>query len=170
MSACLDTMRQLNRGFAIPFAVLFVSVSGCGGSNSGPDTEMIPVSGSVAMDGQPLVGAMVEFHPTAGTKGNGGFGLTDEAGKFTLTDYHSNPGCPPGEYGVTFSKITLPDGSPIPPDSQQGGVGMKEQIPPVYNLFKPDAIIQGATVKGPESIFDFQLNSKLKPPRAFYQE
>lgn len=170
MSACLITMRQLTRGFAIPFAVLFVSLSGCGGSSSGPDIEMIPVSGTVAMDGQPLVGAMVEFHPTAGTKGNGGFGLTDESGKFTLTDYHSNPGCPPGEYGVTFSKITLPDGSPIPPDSQQGGVGMKEQIPPVYNLFKPHAIIQGATVKGPESIFDFQLNSKLKPPRTFYQE
>ena len=99
MSACLDTTRQLTRGTAILFTVMLTSLSGCGGSDSGPDIDMIPVSGSVAMDGQPLVGAMVEFHPTGGTKGNGGFGLTDEAGKFTLTDFHSNPGCPPGEYG-----------------------------------------------------------------------
>ncbi|KAA0137334.1 carboxypeptidase regulatory-like domain-containing protein [Gimesia chilikensis] len=170
MSACLDTMRQLTRGIAILFAVMSAALSGCGGSASGPDIDMIPVTGSVTMDGEPLVGAMVEFHPTGGTKGNGAFGLTDEAGKFTLTDYHSNPGCPPGEYGVTFSKITLPDGSPIPPDSQQGGVGMKEQIPPGYNLFKPHAIIQAASVKAPESTFEFQLDSKFKPPQSFYHE
>lgn len=170
MRACLDTMRQLTRGFAIPFAVILASLSGCGGSDSGPDIEMIPVTGSVAMDGQPLVGAMVEFHPTGKTKGNGGYGLTDETGNFTLSDYHSNPGCPPGEYGVTFSKITQPDGSPIPPGTQQGQVEMKEQIPPAYNLFKPHAIVQGATVKAPESKFEFQLDSKFKPPRSFYQD
>ena len=159
MSACLDTTRQLTRGTAILFTVMLTSLSGCGGSDSGPDIDMIPVSGSVAMDGQPLVGAMVEFHPTGGTKG-----------KFTLTDFHSNPGCPPGEYGVTFSKLTLPDGSPIPPNSQQGGVGMKEQIPPAYNLFKPHAIVQAAKVNAPESEFEFKIDSKFKPPRSFYRE
>ncbi|QDV18259.1 hypothetical protein Pan153_29160 [Gimesia panareensis] len=172
MSACSDTTLKLKltRGFVIPFAMMFAALSGCGGSDSGPGIDMIPVSGSVVMDGKPLVGAMVEFHPTGGTKGNGAFGLTDEAGKFTLTDFHSNPGCPPGEYGVTFSKLTQPDGSPIPPDSPQGGVGMKEQIPPAYNLFKPNSIVQAATVKSPESTFEFQLDSKFKPPQSFYQD
>lgn len=169
MSACLDTIRQLTRGIAIPLTII-ASLSGCGSSETGPDIEMIPVTGTVVMDGKPLAGAMVEFHPTGSTKGNGAYGLTDESGKFTLTDFHSNPGCPPGEYGVTFSKITQPDGSPIPPGTQQGQVAMKEQIPPVYNLFKPHSIIQGATVKGPDSQFDFQLDSNLKPPRSFFME
>ncbi len=122
------------------------------------------------MDGKPLAGAMVEFHPTGQTAGNGGFGLTDDSGRFTLSDYHSNPGCPPGEYGVTFSKITQPDGSPLPPDAQRGQVAMEEQIPPAYNLFKPHSIVQAASVKGPESTFDFELDSNFKPPRSFFQE
>ena len=41
---------------------------------------------------------------------------------------------------------------------------MKEQIPPAYNLFKPHAIVQAAKVNGPESTFEFQLDSKIEPP------
>lgn len=131
---------------------------------------MVPVTGTALLDGKPLVGATVMFNPTGSTKGTGGFGLTDADGKFTLTDFQSNPGCAPGEYGVTFSKMTQPDGSPIPPGAQRGEVGMVEQIPPVYAQFKPHAIIQGATVKAPESKFDFRLDSKLRAPMSFLRQ
>ncbi len=150
-------------------AGFLATLSGCGGGPSGPTLEMIPVTGRVVMDGQPLAGATVMFNPAGETKGNGGFGLTDAEGKFTITDYQQNPGCPPGDYGVTFSKITQPDGSPIPPGAQRGEVGMVEQVPPVYSQFKPHAIIQGATVKAPESTFEFRLESKFKPPHNFFQ-
>ncbi|MCG6158126.1 carboxypeptidase-like regulatory domain-containing protein [Rubinisphaera margarita] len=170
MSACSRTTWTVTHTSALLISVTLLSLSGCGSSEAGPGIEMIPVSGTVMMDGKPLVGAMVEFHPTGNTGGNGGFGLTDEAGQFTLSDYHSNPGCPPGEYGVTFSKITQPDGSPIPPDAQRGQVPMEEQIPPAYNLFKPHSIIQAATVQAPESTFEFELDSNFTPPRSFFRE
>lgn len=130
---------------------------------------MIPTSGTVWLDGKPLAGATVMFNPVPGTKGNGGFGVTDAEGKFKLTDYQENPGCPEGDYGVTFTKITQPDGSPIPPGAQRGEVGMVEQMPLVYTVFAAHAIVQGAKVKGPEAIFDFRLDSKLKPPPGLLQ-
>ena len=143
-------------------------MNGCG-SGVEPGPPLIPVTGTARLDGKPLVGATVMFNPTPGTPGNGGFGVTDAEGKFTLTDYSGNPGCPEGDYGVTFTKITQPDGSPIPPGAQRGEVGMVEQMPPVYTVFKPHAIIQGAKVKPPSSQLEFILDSKLKPPPSFYQ-
>lgn len=152
------------------FAVAWLTtLSGCGGGSSGPTVPMVPVTGTVRLDSEPLVGAVVMFHPIGTTKGNGGFAITDDEGKFSLTDHNMRPGCPPGEYGVTFSKITQPDGSPIPPGAQRGEVGMVEQIPAVYSEFKPHTIIQGATVKTTETSLDFRLDSKFRPPHSFHQ-
>ncbi len=157
--------------FVRQISLLFIATAclGCSES-SGPKTDMIPVSGVAYMDGKPLTAATVMFNPLPGTAGNGGFGVTDAEGKFSLTDYQMNPGCPPGEYGVTFTKITQPDGSPIPPGAQRGEVGMVEQIPLVYNEFRSQAVIQGATVKGPESTFEFRLDSKFRPPANFFAQ
>lgn len=143
-------------------------LSGCGGKvDSGP--ALVPVTGKVILDGKPLVGATVTFNPTQGTPGNGAFGVTDAEGKFTLTDYSLNPGCPAGDYGVTFSRMTQPDGSPIPNGANRGEVGMVEQMPTVYTIFKPHAIIQGAKVPASGAQFDFLLDSKLRPPPSLFQ-
>lgn len=151
-------------------AVLVTTLSGCGGPRRPEGPPLIPVTGTVQLDGKPLAGATVTFNPLAGTKGNGGFAVTDADGKFTLTDYAERPGCPEGEYGVTFSRMTQTDGSPIPPGSSPETVKMVEQIPRVYNEFKPGAVITNAKVKAPSSTFDFVLDSKLKPPPNFFRE
>ncbi|MBI1345465.1 hypothetical protein GC163_04175 [bacterium] len=149
-------------------SILLMGLPGCGGGAAGPGLEMIPVTGTAKLDGKPLAAATVLFNPLPGTKGNGGYGVTDAEGKFTLTDYQEVPGCPPGDYAVTFTKITQPDGSPIPPGAQRGEVGMEEQIPKVYTVFAPQAVVTSAKVKGPTSSFDFVLDSKLRPPPGLF--
>ncbi len=157
---------------SLPIVSLVLSVllvgGGCGDSKSeGP--KLIPVTGTVRLDGKPLSGATLMFNPMAGTGGNGGFAVTDAEGKFSLTDYGSQPGCPVGDYGVTFTKITQPDGSPIPKGAQRGEVGMEEQLPVFYTVFRPDAVLVQAKVVEPSSTFEFVLDSKIKPPPSFYR-
>ena len=152
------------------FFCLFLATSqwGCG-ERLPPGPELFPVNGTVILDGKPLAGATVLFHPRPGTAGNGGFGVTDDQGKFTLTDNTGKPGCPAGEYGVTFSKLVQKDGSPVPPGPAGDQVDKKESIPRVYTVFNPYAIVQGAEVKAPSATFDFTLDSKLKAPPSLYE-
>lgn len=142
--------------------------SGCG-EKVDPGPPLVPVSGIVYMDGKPLVKATLMFNPTPGTKGNGGFTVSDQEGKFTVTDYSGKPGCPVGDYGVTFSQMTLPDGSPIPDGADRGKMDIVEKMPPVYTVFNPNIIVQGAKVEPGGSTFDFQLSSKMRPPHGLFQ-
>ena len=64
------------------FAMALVAVVGCGSGS-----KIVPVSGTVTLDGQPLANAFVGFQPqaTGGAQaGVGSYGMTDAAGKFTL--------------------------------------------------------------------------------------
>jgi hypothetical protein len=83
----------------MPLAVLVsVTIVGCGGSDG-----LVPVSGTVAMDGAPLQAAVVMFHPQPGVKGNGGGASTDATGKFTLLSPQGKKGIFPGDYTITVS-------------------------------------------------------------------
>ena len=63
--------------------------------------ELAEASGTVTMDGKPLVGASVSFAPTSGNRGASG--RTDEQGKFFLS-YGGNDGCPlGGPQGVSIN-------------------------------------------------------------------
>ena len=74
--------------------------AGCGGkvSNQPP---LMPVSGTVTLDGKPLSGIMISFVPTGSTRGTGAGGYTDKAGKYELTAMHGGKGTPVGQYRVT---------------------------------------------------------------------
>jgi hypothetical protein len=58
-------------------------VLGCGGGD-----KIVPVSGTVKLDGKPLANAMVSFQPTSTAKnptaGIGSYGNTDADGKYSL--------------------------------------------------------------------------------------
>ena len=72
----------------------FGLLAGCGG---GPKT--IPVTGIVLLDGQPVpAGAAVQFIPRDG--GHVADGITDAAGKFTLTTFQANDGALIGLHDV----------------------------------------------------------------------
>jgi len=113
---------------------LFV-MSGCGGAGDEAEVSLLPVSGTVMADGQPLANVAVTFAPDGDQIGKPAYGRTDESGKYELAFSDGRMGCPPGSYRVTISKFAQPDGSAFPPDvppEEQTATGV-EHIPPQYS-------------------------------------
>lgn len=86
--------------------ILLVIGSGCGGSGKPIKTE-----GLVTLDGKPVEGATVTFHPEA-EKGHVATGLTDGDGVFRLQTFADGDGALPGEYKVTVTKTEAVAGPP----------------------------------------------------------
>jgi len=79
--------------------LLLACVIGCGRSDG-----LARVGGTVTLDGAPLDGALVTFHPQADSAGNGGSGVTDAAGRFVLLSPQAKKGISPGDYRITVSR------------------------------------------------------------------
>lgn len=105
---------------ALIATVLCVSVIGCGGSD-GP--ELVPVSGKVFLDGQPVAGALIRFVPADGPSSGG---ETNEQGEFSLIGPGSQPGAIVGTHTVTVGcpynpgQGSSPDGSTEAPSEGAG--------------------------------------------------
>ncbi|MFO0863632.1 MAG: hypothetical protein U0744_03050 [Gemmataceae bacterium] len=113
------------------FALLTSSLLLVVGCSSGDG--IVPVSGSIEMDGAPLEAATVTFIPMDGVKGGGGVGGTDAAGKFVLMNPQGKSGAFPGKYKVVVSKTSLTKKlvEGVTPTVVDGD--MKEQIPAKYS-------------------------------------
>lgn len=88
-------------------AALFVTLglSGCGSSEG---YSLVPVSGTITLDGQPLADATVSFQPTGGaTLGPGSAAVTDSSGKFELktSEADSRSGAVVGSHQVQITGI-----------------------------------------------------------------
>lgn len=140
-------------------AVLF---SGCGGGTpSGkPLPKTVAVSGLLSLDGKPLSSAVVTFVPTGSTKGVECTGVTDDAGKFTLTQLRGESGAPPGEYRVVVNRYVKTGGVPVALGAGEfpADVGAVESLPPRYS--SPTESSLTATV--PEKGGEIPLNLKGK--------
>ncbi|MBA2114676.1 carboxypeptidase-like regulatory domain-containing protein [Bremerella alba] len=91
---------MLKRNPALMLSIIFclgTVLLGCSGS------AMLPVEGTVMLDGEPLSGAAISFVPAEG--GRPSSGHTDDQGHFTLASFTANDGVPPGEYKVTVVKL-----------------------------------------------------------------
>ena len=105
--------------FGRVFIALMVCLTfaGCGGPE-GP--TLVPVSGKVLLDGEPVAGALVQFIPTSGPSSGG---QTDDNGEFTLTGPGNRPGAVVGSFTVTVgcpfnpSQGSSSDGSTEAPES-----------------------------------------------------
>lgn len=101
-----------------------LTVVGCGS-----EYAVVPVSGRVTLDGQPLDGAAVTFQPTGGgNPGPGSYGRTDADGRYSLkmvTD--DTPGALPGKHMVTIS--TSGDST----ETDDSGRLLSERVPSPYN-------------------------------------
>lgn len=138
---------------------LAVVLSGCG-SNS----PMVPVSGIVKLDGQPLVNASVSFVP----QGNGkqATGTTDEKGKFVLSTIDPRDGAMPGTYKVVIAPNTaasdIPEGlsasEAMEADAAAAAKGKKTkgaQVPEAYSRSDKTTLTQEVPSKG-EVVFDLK--------------
>lgn len=105
------------RSNSIPdFAVWIIGVCAVSGYGCGQQAvryEMLPVEGVLTLAGEPLAGAEVMFDSADGPRG---FGVTDEAGRFTVTTRQYGAGLPAGSYRVfvTGSDATRLGGSGRP--------------------------------------------------------
>jgi hypothetical protein len=129
----------------VMFWVVFLAIigSGCGGGTSAePKLDLVPVTGVVTLNGEPLADADVAFYfdgsPPTGFLSSGA--KTDSSGKFVVMT-GSKPGTVPGRYKVTISRFTMLDGSPIRAQPEVGidleqlrmGGQLKQAIPDRYS-------------------------------------
>jgi len=154
------------------FFIALAVVQGCANDPYGT----AKVSGTVTMDGAPIEGVNVSFVPT-GSEGREGYGTTDTQGKFVLTvpGAEVGSGAIPGEYHVTFSKMSDPmadfDREMAGKDSDEIDREMKKRFPggrpSGENLIPAKYADRNATdiapvkvEKGKKNDFSFALSSQ----------
>jgi hypothetical protein len=125
-------MNTPRRGTMLMTAACLAWLGGCA-RDDGP--KLVPVSGTVLVNGQPMPSAHVTFLPTGETRGTGADGKTDASGVFTLKARHRGPGAVAGTYKVVVSKMVKADGSDITPEDATPPVlsGAREVIPGPYS-------------------------------------
>jgi hypothetical protein len=150
---------------ALPVAVasMMLTFLGCGPRL--PSYKLVPVKGTVKLDGAPLADADVSFlYDGAGPQGyNGSRGKTDPNGKYELTNLNK-PGAVEGKYKVVISKITDKNGKPVVENVEQGmDVGQMilsgdaiESIPPAYSDLTQTKLTADVTAAKSDG-YDFEL-------------
>src|SRR5262249_26982426 len=109
------------------FALTALLAAGC---NSG--AKIVPVSGTVTLDGKPLVNAHVAFQPIASGVRKGGsvgsYAVTEEGGRFTLRSFTDDqPGAAVGKHRVEIDLKVESD------DAPRGNKPPPKHLPARYN-------------------------------------
>ena len=129
--------------------VLFIGLAGCPGPSSRPEVELVPVDGTVTMDGKPLAGASVMFGEGAAV------GETDANGHYELARGNQK-GCPVGDFQVVVEKWVMDDGSPYKSaEMSPKDAGAKQEIPAKYSDMNATEL--KATVPVGGGTIDFEL-------------
>jgi len=135
-------------------AVMFclpLILSGCSGG-SGADPNLIPASGKVTIDGQPLLKGTITFFSKSGSHSSNS---AIENGSFSLNSSASARGILPGEYLVSIiseeQEATFDDSGKVIP--------AKSAVPEKYVDAKTSGLT--ATVqKDQKNDFEFPLSTK----------
>jgi len=143
--------------------ILSSFVAGCG---SAPQETLVPVTGTLLVNGKPLDAVVVSFIPEIAKNSRGGSGITDTTGAFTVVDLTQNlPGLAPGKYVIAYSRMRLPDGSappePVAGEAVDPGIIRVETLP--AHLQSPDPREASNSVDVPtEGMSSLQLSIKAK--------
>jgi hypothetical protein len=153
METPLMSMRCL-LGFRVLVLAVSGSLLGCGGSAT---PKLAPVTGTIQVAGEPAAGVTVMFNPTGATKTAGAFGVTGPDGKYELVHRSGEKGIEPGTYTVSFSRMLMPDGKPLPTDKSPTDAGAVESIAPQLRT-RSDT----TEVKPEGGTFDFGIGAAKK--------
>lgn len=149
--------------FLFPAIAITPFVLGCSGAPPGP--TVVPVSGTVTLDGKALSGALVTFQPQQ-PKVNPSVGTTNAEGKYELT-HGTSKGAVPGSYTVTVAYYVLPDGKPF--QQQQEGMDIEQMVlqgkvvsglPARYNDAVQTPLKADVSADKPNNAVHFELTSK----------
>ena len=129
--------------------------------------DVIVVTGTVTVDGQPMEGISITFIPL-GDNGLAAFDVTDAQGRFRLSSPQApvGSGAVPGEYAPTFSKMEVEEHPPTasPEEAQRlyGNAPPKitHLIPERYGNAKTSGIEPVKVEKGKKNAFSFDLSTK----------
>jgi hypothetical protein len=149
-------------------AALVALFAGCGGSKV-PTYDLVPVSGTVKLNGAPLPDADVAFifdgdPAQAPRQYFGSAGKTDANGKYEIAT-NAQKGCVEGKFKVVISKYTDPQGNPINVDPESGldleqlkqqGQAV-ESIPPQYSDIDQTTLTAVEVTAGKPDGYDFEL-------------
>lgn len=139
-------------------AVLFASLIGCG---KDPGATLFPTTGAVTLDGQPVVGASVEFIPKGNSENGparGAVGSTDEEGKYVMV-YRQSRGCEVGDYTVSIKKSSYrePTGDETEEEIQAMENDNAASLPGVYG--GTNSKLEATVSADGENVFNFDLKS-----------
>ncbi len=109
--------------------VVFLVIYGCSKSDRPP---LGLVSGSVLIDGKPLVGAIITFQPTTGRASEA---LTDSQGNYFLTYSYKVKGAKVGPNKVAFSWPIGVTGTHVIPECYAGRTELACEVKPGRNTF-----------------------------------
>lgn len=135
--------------------VCLVSV-GCAKRSGPPGLATVPVTGTVTLDGSPLVGADVAFLPDDSPTFFAGH--TGADGSYQLQCLKGREAALKGHCKVTVSRLVKPDGSPLSGDETPASVGATEQLPEKYAQMDMTTLSADVTDGGGK--FDFPLTSR----------
>ena len=155
-------------GLAAAVAAIAIA-AGCGRSDG-----LVPVDGTVKLDGAAISGALVTFHAESGVRGNGGSGMTDAAGRFALLSPQLRKGVFPGEYRITVTcRKPTPEAERRAAELAAAGLApalsdadLKEALPDAYT--KPERTTLKRTIGAGGGTVDLDLDSSTatkSPPR-----
>ncbi|WP_339733340.1 hypothetical protein [uncultured Gimesia sp.] len=131
-------------------SIALFSLVGCGGPAGDPD--LIPVQGTVTLDGQPLKTGIIGFAPESGQAASTG---KIEDGDFKLNFSQSADGAKPGLYKVSIQSWTTP------PSMDANGKPVKGvlAIPEKYMSQTTSGLTANVKKEG-ENDFTFELKSE----------
>lgn len=133
---------------------LFGGVLGCsGGRGDYRGLELIPVTGTVTLDGQPLAGACVVFESPDRTFSEG---TTNAAGDYALRYSSEQAGAKPGRKIVRIRGRVSGEGDVFDGGRGEAPSACPEPLPACYNVRS----VLSATVAAEHRRFDFALRSK----------
>lgn len=120
----------MKRLFAAAAALALFAAAGCSGS------KVVPVSGTVKLDGKPYPNAIVTFQPIGGENnpnpGRGSAGITDSNGRYTLVHDGKDKGAVVGRHRVrifTDQSAPRPAKEGTPEAAGENAGDGKEPIP-----------------------------------------
>jgi hypothetical protein len=143
---------MFGHAWIVPCLLGLAVAQGCSQNASAPATY--PVTGVVTQNGDPIAGALVQFHPRRedfsplpeGADAVGAQATTDGEGRYSVESTFdqgktSTAGLPAGAYAVTVTKVEMPSGGPSrenPPRNVLDAKFAKVDSTPVKVTIKAD--------------------------------
>lgn len=142
------------RGLVLSFILLMLGCSSHGQDQwTAKRPKTYPVEGVVLHNGKPVDGATVVFNSTA--ENRAAFGVTDSAGRFSLTTFNQGDGAVAGPQQVRVSKVKT-ESSNVNPDLAVEPPKETHLLPIKYADFKTSGLVADVKPEG-KNHFEFKL-------------